>query len=55
MVFQEYAFPWMTVAANISFGLEIKKIPKARLLKSRPARKTSAQGISDRFLKISPA
>ncbi len=29
MVFQEYAlFPWMTVAANISFGLEIKKVPK---------------------------
>jgi NitT/TauT family transport system ATP-binding protein len=32
MVFQEYAlFPWMTVAANISFGLEIKKIPKAEI------------------------
>ena len=29
MVFQEYAlFPWMTVAENISFGLEIKKLPK---------------------------
>jgi len=32
MVFQEYAlFPWMTVAANISFGLEIKKVPKAEI------------------------
>jgi NitT/TauT family transport system ATP-binding protein len=32
MVFQEYAlFPWMTVAANIAFGLEIKKVPKARI------------------------
>ena len=32
MVFQEYAlFPWMTVAANISFGLEIKKLPKAEI------------------------
>lgn len=30
MVFQEYAlFPWMTVAENVSFGLEIKKMPKA--------------------------
>jgi len=32
MVFQEYAlFPWMTVAQNISFGLEIKKLPKAQI------------------------
>lgn len=32
MVFQEYAlFPWMTVAANISFGLEIKQLPKAEI------------------------
>ncbi len=30
MVFQEYAlFPWMTVAENIAFGLEVKKTPKA--------------------------
>src|SRR5487761_146541 len=30
MVFQEYAlFPWMTVAQNVGFGLEIKKLPKA--------------------------
>jgi NitT/TauT family transport system ATP-binding protein len=29
MVFQEYAlFPWMTVAQNIAFGLEIKGQPK---------------------------
>ncbi len=29
MVFQEYAlFPWMTVAENVAFGLEIKKLPK---------------------------
>jgi NitT/TauT family transport system ATP-binding protein len=34
MVFQEYAlFPWMTVADNIAFGLQIKGQPKAR---SRP-------------------
>jgi len=30
MVFQEYAlFPWMTVEANVGFGLEIKGTPKA--------------------------
>lgn len=30
MVFQEYAvFPWMTVAKNIAFGLEIQNTPKA--------------------------
>jgi NitT/TauT family transport system ATP-binding protein len=29
MVFQEYAlFPWMTVAQNVAFGLEIQKLPK---------------------------
>src|ERR1700741_2338823 len=29
MVFQEYAlFPWMTVADNVAFGLEIKGMPK---------------------------
>lgn len=28
VVFQEYAlFPWMTVAENVSFGLEIKQLP----------------------------
>ena len=32
MVFQEYAlFPWMTVAENISFGLEIKKLPRTQI------------------------
>ena len=32
MVFQEYAlFPWMTVADNIAFGLEIKGTPKAEI------------------------
>ncbi len=30
MVFQEYAlFPWMTVAQNIAFGLEQKRLPRA--------------------------
>lgn len=32
MVFQEYAlFPWMTVAENIAFGLEIKKMPRREI------------------------
>ncbi|GGP20893.1 ABC transporter ATP-binding protein [Silvimonas iriomotensis] len=32
MVFQEYAlFPWMTVAQNIGFGLQIRKTPAAAL------------------------
>ncbi|UGQ45666.1 ABC transporter ATP-binding protein [Massilia endophytica] len=32
MVFQEYAlFPWMTVADNVAFGLEIKGLPKAQI------------------------
>jgi NitT/TauT family transport system ATP-binding protein len=32
MVFQEYAlFPWMTVAQNVGFGLELKGMPKAQI------------------------
>ena len=32
MVFQEYAlFPWMTVAQNVAFGLEIKGMHKAAI------------------------
>ena len=32
MVFQEYAlFPWMTVAQNVAFGLEIRKLPKDQI------------------------
>jgi len=32
MVFQEYAlFPWMSVAKNIAFGLEIKRMPRAEI------------------------
>jgi NitT/TauT family transport system ATP-binding protein len=34
MVFQEYAlFPWMTVAQNVAFGLEIRGEPKAVIRK----------------------
>jgi NitT/TauT family transport system ATP-binding protein len=32
MVFQEYAlFPWMTVEANVGFGLEIKGMPASQI------------------------
>ena len=32
MVFQEYAlFPWMTVAQNIAFGMEVQDKPKAEI------------------------
>ena len=32
MVFQEYAlFPWMTVARNVAFGLEMKGTPRAAI------------------------
>ena len=32
MVFQEYAlFPWMTVEANVAFGLHIRGMPKAQV------------------------
>jgi NitT/TauT family transport system ATP-binding protein len=32
MVFQEYAlFPWMTVAANVAFGLQVKRLPRAQI------------------------
>ncbi len=32
MVFQEYAlFPWMTVQANVAFGLEIKRLPRREI------------------------
>ncbi|MTW10279.1 ATP-binding cassette domain-containing protein [Pseudoduganella eburnea] len=54
MVFQEYAlFPWMTVAENVAFGLEIKGMAKAdidatveRLLKT-----LSLQDFRQRFPK----
>ena len=39
MVFQSYAlYPNMNVAQNIAFGLEMRKVPKARARRSRAAR-----------------
>ena len=54
MVFQEYAlFPWMTVAENIAFGLEIKNVPAAQVRETVDAllAKLSLRGFGDRFPK----
>ena len=54
MVFQEYAlFPWMTVADNVAFGLEIKRLPPAQI-KARVAELLALLGLAefgDRFPK----
>jgi NitT/TauT family transport system ATP-binding protein len=54
MVFQEYAlFPWMTVAANVGFGLRIKGMPRP-YLERRVRDLLAALGLSefaDRFPK----
>ncbi|MDC8758716.1 ABC transporter ATP-binding protein [Janthinobacterium fluminis] len=47
MVFQEYAlFPWMTVAENIAFGLEIKGQPRADI-EASVARLLATLSLSD--------
>jgi NitT/TauT family transport system ATP-binding protein len=54
MVFQEYAlFPWMTVAENVAFGLEIRKLPRARIdaIVDGLLRKLSLADFRDRFPK----
>ena len=54
MVFQEYAlFPWMTVAENIAFGLEIRKDSKDRIftIVSALLAKLSLSDFRDRFPK----
>jgi NitT/TauT family transport system ATP-binding protein len=54
MVFQEYAlFPWMTVAENIAFGLEIKNQPAAviRDKVSGLIEMLSLRGFGDRYPK----
>lgn len=54
MVFQEYAlFPWMTVFGNISFGLEIKKLPKPEIIEKVKVllEKLQLVEFSDRFPK----
>lgn len=54
MVFQEYAlFPWMTVAQNVAFGLEIKKLPKEQIAEKVNALldKLHLQDFRDRFPK----
>jgi NitT/TauT family transport system ATP-binding protein len=54
MVFQEYAlFPWMTVAENIGFGLEIKGQDRASIRRAVGAllQKLSLHGFGERFPK----
>jgi NitT/TauT family transport system ATP-binding protein len=54
MVFQEYAlFPWMAVAQNVAFGLEIKKLPKEQIKKKVDALldKLNLHDFRDRFHK----
>ena len=47
MVFQEYAlFPWMTVAQNIGFGLEIKGMPKPAI-EARVSALLATLGLTD--------
>ncbi|WP_042446870.1 ABC transporter ATP-binding protein [Azospirillum sp. B510] len=54
MVFQEYAlFPWMTVAQNVAFGLEIKGMAKAEIAEKVEwlLRKLHLQDFRNRFPK----
>jgi NitT/TauT family transport system ATP-binding protein len=54
MVFQEYAlFPWMTVAQNVGFGLEIRgdSASQARLITDKLLTKLQLQEFRDRFPK----
>jgi NitT/TauT family transport system ATP-binding protein len=54
MVFQEYAlFPWMSVADNVAFGLEIKGLPPAQIAATvdRLLRTLSLQDFRQRFPK----
>ena len=54
MVFQEYAlFPWMTVADNVAFGLEIKGMPKPQIAATveRLLQTLSLQDFRQRFPK----
>ncbi len=52
MVFQDYAlFPWMTVEENISFGLEMKKIPsdERKAVIASQIRLVGLEGFEKRF------
>jgi NitT/TauT family transport system ATP-binding protein len=54
MVFQEYAlFPWMTVADNVAFGLEIKGMDKAEIaaIVDKLLKMLSLQDFRNRFPK----
>jgi NitT/TauT family transport system ATP-binding protein len=52
MVFQDYAlFPWLTVEENISFGLEMKKVPadERRTVIARQIRLVGLEGFEKRY------
>ncbi|MDE2395983.1 MAG: ABC transporter ATP-binding protein [Burkholderiales bacterium] len=52
MVFQDYAlFPWLTVAQNIAFGLEMKKVPadERRAIVERQVRLVGLAGFEQRY------
>jgi len=52
MVFQDYAlFPWLTVEENISFGLEMKKVPldERRAVIEKQIRMVGLNGFEDRY------
>lgn len=52
MVFQEYAlFPWMTVAQNVGFGLELKGVPKAQIA-ARVSQLLQQLGLADFALRF---
>lgn len=47
MVFQSYAlYPQMNIYDNIAFSLQVRKVPKKKLIKSSPCGRTSGTGKS---------
>jgi len=50
MIFQEYAlFPWMSVAENIEFGLEMKRAPQRAEVRRTYVELVGLQGFEDKY------